>query len=620
MRDESMIVGFVKGLLATVDGVRRVAVNLFFVAIMVVMVVVVVVSESGPDIESPSALVIAPAGRLVEELSGDPMSRALAQLQGGGEAETLLKDVLDAVELAAVDERIQVLHLDLRQFEGAGLSKLQEVRAAIKEFQTTGKKVVASADVYGQGAYYLAAGVDEVYVHRMGLVLIEGFGVFPTYYKDGLDRLGVDVNVFKVGEYKSAVEPFLRNDMSPEAEEANRDWVGDLWQGWLGDVAADRGMRPAQLEEVVLGFGERLRAAGGDGAKAALAAGLVDRVVSRDELRDRLVELVGEDEDTHLPQQVAMAAYLEEEGEDRFGRDASGPAVAVVVARGDILDGSQPPGAIGGDSTSLLVRQARHDEDVKAVVLRVDSGGGSAFASELIRRELELTRAAGKPVVVSMGSVAASGGYWVAMASDRVFASATTITGSIGIFGIIPTFQRPMETYLGMRVDGFGTTPLAGALRLDRALPPEVGAMVQAIIERGYEEFLSTVGSGRSMSRDEVDAVARGRVWSGQDALELGLVDELGDLDRAVAAAATLASLEEGYAVRWVEREVELKDRILGDLLGAAAEVLGPRDVALAGRRSGLASLVRAVDQRLAVFARLNDPNGVYALSLVETD
>ena len=597
-----------------IDAARRVFVNLLFVA-LVIALLVVLVSDDDPDIADTTALVIAPKGQLVEQLTGQSIQRAVDEARGAVPPETLLKDVIDAIEAGKDDDRVQALVLNLNSFGGGRMTKLQDLRDAIVDFKTSGKKVIATSDFYEQDAYFLAANADEILMHKMGGVVLQGFGRYKMYYKDGIDRLGLDVHVFRVGEYKSYVEPYLRNDMSPEAKEANLEWLGDLWRIYLEDVAAARGMTVEQLEEYANEFPRLIKEANGDAAKAALDFGLVDQALTRIELREHLVELVGEDEDTHSYNRIAFSEYLETLDEDRFGRKAKGDRVGVVVARGTILDGSHPPGTIGGDSTAALIRQARNDENIKAIVLRVDSGGGSAFASEVIRRECEKAREEGKPVIASMGSVAASGGFWISTSSDQIWAYPSTITGSIGILGIIPTYQRPLAKYLGVRVDGVSTAPLAG-LRLDRELPEEIGEVVQTMIEQGYREFLERVAESRGMTTEEVDKIARGRVWSGEDAYELGLIDNLGNLDGAIAAAAELAELGDDYEVSYIEKKVKFKEKILKELMARAMGVFGPE----IQNETPLEEVIRQVQRSAAAFAELNDPNHAYALSMIETD
>jgi protease-4 len=597
-----------------IDAARRVFVNLIFVALVIVLLVVLF-SDDSPEIADGTALVIAPKGQLVEQLTGQSIQRAVDEARGAVPPETLLKDVLDAIEAAKDDDRVQALVLNLSAFGGGRMTKLQDVRDAIVDFKTSGKKVIAVSDFYAQDAYFLAANADEILVNKMGGVILEGFGRYKMYYKEGIDRLGLDVHVFRVGEYKSAVEPYLRNDMSPEAKEANLEWLGDLWRIYLEDVAAARGMTVEQLEEYANEFPRLIDESNGDTAKAALDFGIVDQALTRIEVREHLIELVGEDEDTHSYNRIAFSEYLKELDEDRFGRKAKGDRVGVVVARGTILDGSHPAGTIGGDSTAALIRQARNDENIKAIVLRVDSGGGSAFASEIIRRECEKARVDGKPVIASMGSVAASGGFWISTSSDQIWAYPSTITGSIGIFGMFPTYQRPLAKHLGVRVDGVSTAPLAG-IRPDRELPEEVGQVIQTMIDQGYREFLDRVAKSRGMTPEEVDLVARGRVWSGEDAHELGLVDNLGDLDDAIAAAAELAELGEDYEVSYIEKEVKFKEKILKELMARGIRAAGPEFAS----DSALEDVIRQIQRSAAEFAALNDPNHVYALSMIETD
>jgi len=597
-----------------VDTSRKVAVNLLFLAIVIALLVVAFSSDD-PEIADTTALVIAPKGQLVEQLTAKGIEQMIDEARGTASPETLLKDVVDAIEAAKDDDRIQVLVLNLSSFSGARLTKLQDVGEAINDFKSSGKKVVAMADFYGQDAYYLAAHADEIITHEMGAVVLEGYGRFRMYYKEGIDKLGLDVHIFKVGTYKSAVEPYIRDDMSEYAREANNEWLGDLWRIYLEDVAAARGTTAERLNEYAHEFPRLMDEADGDTAKAALDFGLADHALTRIEMREYLIELVGEDEETHSYNKIAFADYLKTVDDDRFGHEAKGDRVGIVVARGTILDGTQPAGKIGGDSTAALIRQARNDEDVKAIVLRVDSGGGSAFASEVIRRECEKARADGKPVIASMGSVAASGGFWISTSSDQIWAHPSTITGSIGIFGMIPTYQRPLAEYLGIHVDGVSTAPLVG-LRPDRELPPEIGEIVQTVIEQGYREFLQRVADSRGMTTEEVDAVAQGRVWSGADAFELGLVDHLGDLDDAVAAAAELAELEDDYAVTYIEKEEKFKDKMIREMLAQGIEATD-QDLPSA---SAFDEMLGRIQRAAADFAALNDPNHAYVLSNIETD
>lgn len=552
---------------------RVVTFNLLFLGLLVVLLMALF-GSSKPKVPGTAALVLAPPGVLVEELTGDPVDRAIAELTGEAEPETRVRDLLRVIEAATEDERITTIHLALDPFAGAGPSTLHRVSAALRSFRAAGKTIIASASSYGTGSYLLAASADEIHLHPLGMVLVDGYSSYRQYYRDGLDRLGVEVNVFRVGTYKSAVEPYLRNDMSAEAREANLEWMGDLWQEWLGEVAAARGLDVGALAASLDAFPRLALDHGGDLARTAVTAGLVDHLSHPDEVRARLIELVGVAADDELDYaQIGFEDYLAVLDPE----PASDNSVGIVVAAGTILDGSHPRGTIGGDSTAALIRRAREDESIAAVVLRVDSPGGSAFASEVIRRELELTRAQGKPVVISMGDVAASGGYWISTSADAILAHSTTITGSIGIFGLFPTIQKPLAEYLGVRVDGVGTTPWAGALRFDRQLDPVVMApALQAMIEKGYRDFLERVGKARDKAPDEIDPIAQGRVWSGADAHRLGLIDRLGDLDDAVALAAEKAELDTSWGVIWVEREHTLSEQLMADLLSAGTRIFGP--------------------------------------------
>jgi len=598
---------------AATNAARRIVVNLLFIGVVLGLMVVLMSSDE-PDFADQTAIVVAPKGILVEELKGfDPQSL----VNGGGPPETLLRDLVETIETATTDERITVMVLDLSEFAGGGLSKLQEVSVALQTFRGSGKTIIATANNYSQSSYLLAANANEVYVHDMGGVALEGYGRYQMYFADALGRLEVDFNIFRVGKYKSAVEPYLRNDMSPAAQAANLEWMGDLWEAHLADIAVARDIELATLNDYTNNYDRWVADAHGDSAQAALKAGLVDYAVPRDKVRARVIELVGEDEDKHTYHQVDGEEYLAHMREEKGFEDPSADAVAVIIARGSIVDGDQPAGTIGGDSTAALIRKARNDKTVKAIVLRVDSGGGSAFASEIIRRECQLAREAAKPVIISMGSVAASGGYWIATSADEIWASPTTITGSIGIFGMFPTFQKPLAKHLGVHVDGVSTGPMAG-VRMDRALDPRVGGMIQRQIEHGYQQFLQRVANAREMTTAEVDVIAQGRVWSGQDAHERGLVDKLGGLKEAIASAQSMANLEADSRVVYVAKDKGFQEEIMESLMGSAELQLAVR--AFAGEGLMFAPLVRFLEEQVLVVSAFNDPNHMYAYAFVDVD
>jgi protease-4 len=589
------------------DLARRLIVNLLFVFLIVVLLAWLLTSDR-PEVADSTALVVEPAGSLVEQLYGTPDERALLRLLGRYRPESLVRSLHEAIDAAGRDDRVKALYLDLNRLGGGGLSTLQSLRQDIEAFKATGKPVLAAADFYSQSRYHLGAAADEVMVHPMGMVLLPGFGSYRNYYKEALDRLEVDWNVFRVGEYKSAVEPFMRSAMSPEVRQNRMRWMEELWKAYRTDIASARDLSPEAVAAYSNDFHRKLADHSGRAAAVALAEGLVDRVVNRDEVRDRLVELVGEDEKTHSYHGINYLNYLEA---IETSHRKSDNVVAVVVAKGAIYNGSRPPGSIGGDSTAELIRRARNSAEVKALVLRIDSPGGSSFASEIIRREVELTRDSGKPVVVSMGSVAASGGYWIAMSADQIWASATTITGSIGIYAMAPTFQRTLAR-LGIHNDGVGTGPFAGTLRPERGLPDEAVEALQSSIEAGYEEFIVRVAEERGMTVEQVDQVAGGRVWSGAEARRLGLVDELGGLQEALDAAAEKAGVLDDYSVVYIEQEAGRTSKVLTALLESAADRLDGWTLsrfAARNRWSGLETLLEEVT-RLSDF---NDPGGLYA-------
>lgn len=594
-----------RGIGRLLNGLRIVVLNLVFFFLLF-LVIGVLVDDRKLSVDDGIALVVAPRGEIVEQYSGSPVERAIADALGDEEPEARMRDLTLAINQAADDERIKALVLDTRELWSAGLAQLQAVGRAVDRFRDSGKPVFAYGDYFDQRQYYLAARANEVMMHPDGLVFMEGLSRYRTYLKEGLDKLAMDVHLFRVGEYKSAGEPFVRNDMSPAAKEANRAWLGELWSSYVADVSAARNMDEVLINDYIERFGARLQSVGGQASEAAMEAGLIDELVTRDQFRDRLIELVGEDEDSHSFRQIGYEGYADAVRLTRLGRPDD--KVAVVVAQGPIVDGDQPQGTIGAESTARLLRDARFDEQVKAVVLRVDSGGGSAFASEVIRREIELTRQAGKPVVVSMGSVAASGGYWISMSADRIFAEPTTITGSIGVFGLFLNYPRTLDK-IGVNVDGVGTTKLAGAFHPGRALDPEVGNVVQQLVEQTYQDFVEHVAQTRDLPESQVRDIAQGRVWSGQRARELGLVDEFGGVEEAEAAAAKLAEISE-YRTVYLEKKLSPFEQWVVDASGGAMALagieMGPglADLPLIG---GMYEEVRRFVGRQA------DPRGLYA-------
>ncbi len=586
---------------------RLMLVNLLF--LLVVLVIVFSVSQSEtPSTPIEGALTLNLSGVLVEQRTQtDPTVQLLRQMDKGDEqpSEIVLSDLLWAIKSAGNDDRIKALVIKPQGLQGASLSKLQEVTAAIDAFKESGKPVIAMADYYSQGAYLLAAHADHVLLNQSGAVLIEGLGVYQTYFKSALEKLNITPHVFKVGTYKSFVEPYTRDEMSPESKEANQRWLDQLWQSYVADVAEQREIEPDAVAPNKDHFLELLRKAGGNAASYALDNGLVDQLATRDEMTQAVIKEVGEADD-HGWKGVGLKEYLAAIPEQypQSGKDE----VGLITASGAIMDGVQPAGTIGGDSLADLLAEARRDDQVKAVVLRVDSPGGSAFAAEQIRAELLALKQAGKPVVISMGSYAASGGYWISADADKIFASPTTLTGSIGVFGMFATIDKALSQY-GVHTDGVGTTDFVG-VGLTRALPDHVGEAIQLSVEDTYQRFVGLVGKGRGLSPEEAEKAAEGRVWTGQDAKALGLVDEFGNLDDALKAAADLANLK-SWQVTPIAPEESARDKFLRELFDSSAQALAPH--LQSWLPAGLGKALLEMNRTLDPLTRFNDPQGTYA-------
>jgi protease-4 len=549
-----------------VDSTRRTVVNLIFLAIVLVLLISLF-SGGGIKVKDKTALVLALNGPIVEQLHGGVRDRITREAQGQDTDQMQLRDLIAVLEKAAKDDKITSVVLLTDEFGGAGMATLREVAAAMQRFKASGKKIVAWGSGYDQRQYYLAAHASEVYMHPMGMVMIEGFGRYRTYYKDAFDRLGVSANVIKVGTFKNAAEPYFANGPSKESLEAEAYLWDALWKAYTDGVEKARKLPAGSIAKNIEALPEQLKAAGGDPAKLALEGKLIDGFKTRDELRALMLERGAEDKENKTFRQVSFGDYL-----STLKPAKGGDGVGVIVAEGEIGDGFAPPGRIGGRSTAELVRKAREDDSIKAIVLRVDSPGGSGFGSELIRRELELTRAAGKPVVVSMGDLAASGGYWISMASDEVIAEPTTITGSIGVFGMLPTAGGLLEK-LSIKTGGYTTTWLAGAYDPRRGLDPRFEGLVQTAINHFYSDFVGKAAAFRKMSVEDLNKVAQGRVWTGQQALDRKLVDRVGSFEDALKSARERAKLKADAPVRYVEAPPSAFEQFLKNLgLGATAD------------------------------------------------
>ena len=610
MSNRSLVGRLFAAIWSGVDSVRKV---LHLILLLFIFLLVFGAMQDTPLVLPDRAvLIVEPYGYLVEQIEGHPFDRALAELAGDGRPQTLVQDIVDALEYAKEDDRIEVLHLELSSLLGGGLTKLKLVAEAIEDFKTSGKPVIASADFLSQQGYYLAAHADEVYLHPHGLVLLQGYGRWRTFYKDAIELLRIDWNVFRVGTHKSFVEPYTRMGMSPEDRESSGRLIEQLWVIYQTDVEAARGLDAGTIEAFTDGMLEKVRSQGGDIALAAKEDGLVDDLLNRIELREMLIDFVGEDPD--YPDTYRAAGMYEYLAQMRVleGSSVRSENVAVIVAAGEILFGSQPPGVIGGESTARLLREARNDDSVMAVVLRIDSPGGSSFASDIIMHEVMALRAAGKPVVASMGSVAASGGYVIGMRADKIIASPSTVTGSIGIFGMFPTYQRTLDA-VGIAVDGIGTTPWSGQLRPDREMSEQAKALFQLVIDDGYQDFITKVAESRELDVEFVDEIGQGQVWIGADALDNGLVDDLGGLDDAIAAAAELAELDEDeYGTKLIEQKLSPGEQMIIDLLGTIS-TLGFDISGWSGQRTLVDEFADDLADRAGRMLRFNDPKGMYS-------
>jgi protease IV len=548
------------------NGTRRVVFTLLFWVILIALIWAAV--HGGKPLQDKTTLVLDIRGDVVEQFSGSPRDQAIAQIKGEARAQTRLRDILRALDAAAKDDHIVQVVLNLDQFGGATPAALHEIEAAVTRFKASKKPVVAAGLAFDQRAYYLAAQATEVYIHPMGGVMIEGYGRYRNYYKDALDRVGITPNVLRVGTYKNAVEPYFANGPSPATLEAEGYLYDELWARYQTAIETARKLPKGSAQRAIDELPQRLKAAGGDPAKLTLAEKLVDGLKTEDEV-EALLEKRGAKDEKRL-RQINLGAYVAQLPPKLPKPEGQ---VGVIVAEGEIVDGSAGPGKIGGESMSRLIRQAREDDKVKAVVLRVNSPGGSAFASELVRRELELTRAVGKPVVVSMGGVAASGGYWISMSADEVIADASTITGSIGVFGMLPTGEKLLDK-LSIHTGGYTTTWLANGYDPRRPLDPRMAQVVQSSIEHIYADFTGKAAQARKKSPQQIDAVGQGRVWTGSQALERGLVDRTGLLSDAIASAAKRAKLGDEPTVRYVEPDRSAFDRLLTSMGDAAAPSL----------------------------------------------
>lgn len=554
---------FLRSLGRGINVTRLVIINVIFFGFIAVLLIALIAGGHGNKVEDKTVLVLKPEGALVEQYSADAFSRAIARMSGDGVKQVQVRDLVRAIDAAAKDNRISQIALRTDKLQAGGFAALREVGAALDRFRAAGKPVLAWGVSLEQGQYYLAAHADKLYVDPQGGVMATGLANYRLFYKDLLDKLGVEVHLFRVGQFKSAAEPFILDHASPESKEADAYWLGGLWSTWIDEVAKMRHIAPAALRADVDSLAERVRDANGSLADLAVQEKLADGIATEQQFVRMLRESgVPEGKKGQGFRQVDLDGYLADRGLSTADILQTGPGVTVVVAEGEITGGKQAQGSIGGDSTAALIRTVRADRRTRALVLRVNSPGGEVYAAEQIRREVELTRAAGIPVIVSMGDVAASGGYWISMNANRIYAEPNTITGSIGIFGMFYTVPDTLAR-IGVKSDGVATSPLAGAFDITRPLDPKVSILIQSIIDKGYRDFVGNVAKARGKDFAAIDAIAQGRVWTGQQALDRGLVDKIGSLDDAIRDAAQQANLGEDFKVRYAEKPMGAFERFL---------------------------------------------------------
>ncbi|MDT0602048.1 signal peptide peptidase SppA [Thalassotalea castellviae] len=591
---------------------RKIIVNLVFFTVLLLLFIVLTADEDEINVPNKAALVLNLKGDIVEQKQEiKPMDAFLNEAfdQPPETPEVLLADIINVIDTAKNDNRIQVLALQLQGMKSAGLTKLRDIAESIEAFKATGKKVIAYGDHFQQDQYYLASYADEIWLNPNGWMMLDGYGRYQLYFKSALEKLSISQHIFRVGTYKSAVEPYMRDDMSPAAKESNKQWLSDLWQQYKLDVASQREFSIDNFDETTDALLEKLQRVDGKIAQYALTNHWVDQLKTRQEITQEMISLVGQNNHNTF-NQISFKEYLKATSDPFPAYQNTGDQVALIVAKGTILDGTQSPGTIGGDSTARYLKKARLNSQVKAVVLRVDSPGGSAYASDIIRQEIELIKAAGKPVIASMGTYAASGGYWISAPADKIFASPTTITGSIGIFGFFMTFENSLSQ-LGIHTDGVGTTEIAG-FGVTRPLNDGMAQIFQLGIERGYQDFIELVASNRNMSLEQVDAIAQGRVWSGMRAKELGLVDELGNLDDAINEAANLAKLD-SFETLLIEKERSPQDLFFESFFGQAVKILPEQQVRTP---NVIDKLLLSIRNEYQALSKLNDPQGIYSFCL----
>lgn len=601
---------FFSGIGSAITFSRNLVMNTIFILFLIILLVAIGSSAPKP-LPEKFALQIAPSGVLVDQRTYMDTASLLLKDENE-ESETLVRDVVDAINYAANDTRIDSIVLELGGLDGGGITKMSEIGQALQAFKAKEKHIIAVSDNYSQDQYFLASFADEIYLHKMGEVQLTGFGRYITYYKTALEKLGVNMHVFRSGKYKDYVEPYLRDSMSDESREHNAQWLNALWSQYTSVVETQRKLPAGSLNILINNLDTKLAEVKGDSAQLALNEKLVDKLVSRSEIDELLVEKFGKNEEDNYYKAVGLHAYLAEAKLHKFPKAQQ---VGLIVAAGTIQDGFHPEGSIGSENFVDILRSVQEDESIKALVIRVDSGGGSAFASEIIRAEIDAIREKKIPVFISMGSVAASGGYWLATAGDEIWATPTTITGSIGVFGAFPTIENSLQK-IGLNTDGISTTELGGAPSIDRPLAPKMNGVIQSGVDHTYQNFIKLVADARKKDVAEIHEVAQGHVWTGAKAKELGLVDNLGTLNDVIAAAATKAALDD-YSVKLITQKLSPKEEFIRKLAGEDAKGFIPKSllkplVDLQNVQQELSPLLKP----LMALQKMTDPQGIYASCL----
>lgn len=588
---------------------RNTVFNIVFLVLCVVLIAAIF-SLRTPPIKKNSILKLSISGNIVEERRQASSLTGIIGETVGDEAqpeELTLQDVLDIIHRAGDDPNINAILLDVAKLGSIGMNQMQAIGAAIEDFKKAGKPVIASGDYFTQKQYYLASFANTIILNPMGAVTLHGFGRYRLYFKEALDKLRINFHIFRVGAYKSAIEPLTRDSMSPEARTENTEWLTTLWHTYTSDVTRERSLPPDAISSYIENIGDNLAKTDGDTARLALNSGLVDKLLTHEQVERYLQHLT----DSTQPRIVSTDDYLASIDQSYTARPTGNNGIGIIVAEGDIVGGKQPAGVIGSDTLIEKLKKARRNKAIRAVVLRINSGGGSAFASELIRQEILELKKAGKPLVVSMGTLAASGGYWISADANQIWASPTTLTGSIGIFGAIPTFENTLAS-IGVHGDGVGTTSIATGLNLTQPLSPTLEKAIQITVNHGYKHFLSIVSKGRHIDLKKLAHIAQGRVYDGKRARELGLVDHLGTLKNAIAAAAHLAGLRNFEAIyitskRSLPAQLLRRFTSLSSLLAESLSSTPPWQ-----------KLYRQAGNELAGMVLMRDPRGIYAESLLK--